>query len=101
MIAEKLLKHCLVDTVRDSVSGSVDDLGESGFSEWLSLSNSRVGYWRSKSNIVVADDVGVSDGAGWVANDAGISKGVELASIDVGVSEGGDWVSNDTGVSEG
>lgn len=100
MKAEKLLKHYLVDTVRDSVSGSVDDLGEGGFSEWLS-SNSRVGNWRSNGNIVVADDIGVSNGVGWGSNNAGISNGVDWVSNDAGVSEGGDWVSNDARVSKG
>lgn len=110
MIREKIVKHYLVDTVRDSVSGSVNDLGEGGFSEWLSR-DSRVGNWRSNGNVVVADDVGVSEGIDWMSNDAGISKTVDLVSKnvgvtdwlsdDAGVSEGGVWVSNDVGVSKG
>jgi hypothetical protein len=99
MTIEKLVKHYLIDTVRDSVSRGVDDLGEGGFSE--RLSNRGVGNWRRKSNIVVADDVGVSEGVDWVAKNAGISEGADWLSDNVGVSEGAYWLSDDVGVSEG
>jgi len=49
----------------------------------------------------VADDVGISEGVDWVANNAGISEVADLLSDNVGVSEGADWLSDNVGVSEG
>jgi hypothetical protein len=75
----------LVHTVRNSVSRSVDDLGQGSFTHCLGCNNwrsdSRVGNWRSHAGIGNWRSHGrVGDWRGngsvvWVAKDAGVSKG--------------------------
>jgi hypothetical protein len=79
----------LVDSVRDSVSRGVNDLGKGSFTEGLSSSNNWGGDGVGLSNW--SSDSGISDWAdGWVGNSL---MGISLVGISlVGISlVGNDW----------